>query len=72
MKVEEAKTKVCPFSINIDSPVRGGGGNTLFCSMAGALCVADYCMAWVWTDDRSDNGAGLVCGEGYCKRLGND
>jgi len=41
---EEAKTKCCPFTLNIPS-IKAREGEY--------VCLGDQCMAWIWDIDRA-------------------
>ena len=67
MKVEEAKTKVCPFIAFSESHYSEMGTTSI-------NCICDDCMAWQYQDTKFV-GEGLVdtthkTNQGYCKRLG--
>ena len=83
MKVEEAKTKVCPFIQDglILSLIRNDENFFHEGQPINCLCIAGECMAWAYTNTHKQregfseiNKVELLEEEkeGYCKRLGND
>ena len=76
MKVEEAKTKVCPFIQHLCLATGVGSHAMTPYSHLNINCIADECMAWEWAGETKDNGYGAKCltgklstTQGYCKRL---
>lgn len=70
MKVEEAKQKVCPFSIhpivtfvNIETGQYNSGHSVM-------KCICGDCMAWVWTKSIRKEDGSFEHAEGYCARIG--
>lgn len=81
MKVEEAKTKVCPFiqrnnatNPTITKQMEAIGNIRVIPKFANITCICGDCMAWVSTLDimESEKESTRQCVEGYCARIGND
>lgn len=73
MKVEEAKTKICPFILNNDG---WANKEEFFEPYANCLCITDKCMAWEWVTEALPTGKlgsfdyQTNTTDGYCKRIG--
>ena len=70
MKVEEAKTKVCPFMVDCTFKV-----NDCIATKY-KNCICDKCMAWEWETTYKHYASlpskpiGKSTTDGYCKRIG--
>lgn len=64
MKVEEAKTKECPYCILFTEQGLNGKG-LIVNDYIYSRCKANACMAWRWNDPSIKN-------EGYCGLAGKE
>ena len=68
MKIQEAKTKICPFMSN--AVVRSKDWFTNKSSLSASTCLADKCIAWEFnTKITADLETVESTTDGYCKRL---
>lgn len=63
MKVDEAKTKICPHIKLSDSIVPIDNGTT------NANCQADKCMAWHWHCKFENDTLEFSTTDGYCRLI---
>ena len=77
MKIEEAKTKICPFTLYTEKYKDPIKTHIISYETKGSNCICDECMAWKFTRTHYNYGASLIeLGknekEGYCKRITNE
>ena len=73
MKVEEAKTKICPFTLYAEKYKDPIKPHNISYETKGSNCICDECMAWEW-ENKSDGKGGYFSDcksttDGYCKRI---
>ena len=76
MKVEEAKTKICPFTLQADINLPLTRQAEVFiCNNLGGYCIAGDCMAWEWETTYKHYASlpskpiSKSTTDGYCKRI---
>ena len=71
MTVEEAKTKVCPFTLYVEKYKDPIKPHIISYETRGSNCICGNCMAWEWDKLGSIPNEQLISNtDGYCKRIG--